>query len=50
MTVEVIRKESYKYAKYKKLKNDISDFIQNKVKQKLNLRNQEEYQTVVDKK
>ena len=31
-------------------KNDISDFIQNEEKQKINLHNQEEYQTVVDKK
>ena len=49
---------AYKYAKYKKIKdvllpeikNDISNFIQNEVKQKLSLRNQEEDQTVVDKK
>ena len=43
----------YKYAKYKKtneIKNDIRDFIQNEVKQKINLHNQEEYQPVVDKK
>ena len=32
------------------IKNDISDFIQNEVKQNLSLHNQEEYQTVVDKK
>ena len=56
-TLEVID-NAYKYAKYKKtndvllpeIKNDISDFIQNEVKQKLSLHNQEEYQTVVDKK
>ena len=56
-TLEVID-NAYKYAKYKKLKdvllpeikNDIRDFIQNEVKQKTNLHNQEEYQTVVDKK
>ena len=56
-TLEVID-NACKYAKYKKIKNvllpeiknDISDFIQNEVKQKLNLHNQEEYQTVVDKK
>ena len=49
---------TYKYAKYKKIKdillpdikNDIRNFIQNEVKQKINLHNQEEYQTVVDKK
>ena len=56
-TLKVID-NAYKYAKYKKLKdvllpeikNDIRDFIQNEVKQKTNLHNQEEYQTVVDKK
>ena len=56
-TLEVID-NAYKYAKYKKIKdvllpeikNDISDFIQNEVKQKLNLHNQKEYQTVLDKK
>ena len=56
-TLEVID-NAYKYAKYKKIKdvllpeikNDIRDFIQNEVKQKTNLHNQEEYQTVVDKK
>ena len=56
-TLEVIDNAD-KYAKYKKIKdvllpeikNDISDFIQNEVKQKLSLHNQEEYQTVVDKK
>ena len=56
-TLEVID-NAYKYAKYKKIKdilladikNDIKDFIQNEVKQKINLHNQEEYQTVVDKK
>ena len=56
-TLEVID-NAYKYAKYKKIKdvllpeikNDIRDFIQNEVKQKINLHNQEEYQTVVDKK
>ena len=56
-TLEVID-NAYKYAKYKKIKdvllpeikNDISNFIQNEVKQKLSLHNQEEYQTVVDKK
>ena len=55
-TLEVID-NAYKYAKYKKLKdvllpeikNDIRDFIQNEVKQKINLHNQEEYQSVVDK-
>ena len=49
---------AYKYAKYKKIKdvllpeikNDTRDFTQNEVKQKTNLHNQEEYQTVVDKK
>ena len=54
-TLEVID-NAYKYAKYKKIKdvrlpeikNDIKDFIQNEVKQKTNLHNQEEYQTVVD--
>ena len=54
-TLEVID-NAYKYAKYKKIKdvllpeikNDISDFIQNEVKQKLSLHNQEEYQTVID--
>ena len=48
----------YKYAKYKNTKDvllpeikiDINDFIQNEVKRKINLLNQEEYQTVVDKK
>ena len=48
----------YKYAKYKntkdvllpEIKSDINDFIQNEVKRKINLLNQEEYQTVVDKK
>ena len=56
-TLEVID-NAYKYAKYKKIKdvllpdikNDIRDFIQNEVKQKINLHNQEEYQPVVDKK
>ena len=56
-TLEVID-NAYKYAKYKKIKdvllpeikNDIRDFIQNEVKRKPNLHNQEEYQTVVDKK
>ena len=56
-TLEVID-NAYKYAKYKKLKdvllpeikNDIRDFIQNEVKQKINLHNQKEYQTVVGKK
>ena len=56
-TLEVID-NAYKYANYKKIKdlllpeikNDISHFIQNEVKQKLSLHNQEEYQTVVDKK
>ena len=49
-TLEVID-NAYKYAKYKKIKdilladikNDIKDFIQNEVKQKINLHNQEEY-------
>ena len=49
---------AYKYAKYKntkdvlrsKIKIDINDFIQNEVKRKINLLNQDEYQTVVDKK
>ena len=48
---------AYKHAKYKKIKdvllpeikNDISDFIQKELKQKLSLNNQEEYQTVVDR-
>ena len=56
-TLEVID-NAYKYAKYKKIKdillpdikNDIRDFIENEVKQKINLHNQEEYETVVDKK
>ena len=56
-TLKVID-NAYKYAKYKKIKdvllpeikNDINDFIQNEVRQKLSLHNQEEYQTVVDKK
>ena len=55
-TLDVID-NAYKYVKYKKIKdvfppdikNDIRDFIQNEVKQ-INLHNQEEYQTVVDKK
>ena len=46
---------AYKYVKYTKIKdillpkikNDMYDFIQNEVKQKINLHNQEEYQTVV---
>ena len=32
------------------IKNDVSDFLQNEVKQKINLHNQEEYQAVADKK
>ena len=56
-TLDVIH-NAYKYVKYKKIKdvlppeikNDITDFIQNEVKQKINLHNQEAYQTVVDKK
>ena len=56
-TLEVID-NAYKYAKYKKLKdvllpeikNDLRDFIQIEVKQKINLHNPKEYQTVVDKK
>ena len=56
-TPEVID-NGYKYPKYKKIKDvllpeikdDIRDFMQNEVKQKTNLHNQEEYQTVVDKK
>ena len=56
-TLEVID-NAYKYAKYKKIKdvllpeikNAIRDFIQNEVKQRINLHNQEEYQTVVDEK
>ena len=48
-TLEVID-NAYKYAKYKKLKdvllpeikNDVRDFIQNEVKRKTNLHNQEE--------
>ena len=44
-----------KYEKVKgvllhEIKNDIRDFIQNEVKQKINLHNQKMYQTVVDKK
>ena len=47
-TLEVIN-NAYKYVKYKKnkdvllpdIKNDIRDFIQNEVKQKINLHNQE---------
>ena len=31
------------------IKHDISEFIQNEIKQKLNLHNKEEYQTLVDK-
>ena len=49
---------AYKHVKYKKIKdvllaeikNDIRNFIQNEVKQKINFQNQEEYQTVADKK
>ena len=49
---------AYKYVTYKEIKeillteinNDICDFTQNEVKQKINLHHQEEYQTVVDKK
>ena len=49
-TLEVID-NAYKYVKNKKIKdvllpeikNDISDFIQNEVKQKINLHNQDEY-------
>ena len=56
-TLEVID-NAHKYAKHKnikdvllpQIKNDIRDFMQNEVKQKINLHNQEEYQTVVDKK
>ena len=56
-TLEVID-NACKYGKYKKIKdvhlpeinNDIRDFIQNEVKHKINLHNQEKYQTVVDKK
>ena len=56
-TLEVID-NAYKYANYKnikdvllsEIKNDIRDFIQNEVKQKINVHNQEEYQTVLDKK
>ena len=56
-TLEVTDNE-YKYAKYEKsndvllpeIKNDIRDFIQNEVKRKIKLHNQEEYQTVVDNK
>ena len=32
------------------IKNGVSDFLQNEIKQKINLHNQEEYQTVVDEK
>ena len=32
------------------MKNDICDFIQNEVRQKINLHNQEEYQKLIDKK
>ena len=39
-----------KYVLLPEIKDDIRDFIQNEVKQKNNLHNQEEYQTVVDKK
>ena len=44
-----------KYKKIKdvlqaKIKNDIRDFTQDEVKQKINFCNQEEYQTMVDKK
>ena len=56
-TLEVID-NAYEYVKYEKvkgvllheIKNDIRDFIQNEVKQKINLHNQKMYQTVVDKK
>ena len=56
-TLEVID-NAYKCANYKnikdvllsEIKNDIRDFIQNEVKQKINVHNQEEYQTVLDKK
>ena len=49
-TLEVID-NAYKYAKYKKIKDallceikkDINDLIQNEVKQKINMHNQEEY-------
>ena len=49
---------AYKNIKYKKIKdillrdikNDVSEFIQNEIKQNLNLHNEEEYQTLVDKR
>ena len=57
ITLEVID-NAYKYVKYKKIKDDllpeiknaIRNFIQNEIKQKTNLHNHEEYQTVVGKK
>ena len=49
---------AYKNIKYKKIKdillrdikNDVSEFIENEIKQKLDLHNKEEYQTLVDKR
>ena len=32
------------------MKSDVSEFIQNEIKQKLNLHSKEEYQTLVDKR
>ena len=55
-TLDLIN-SAYKNIKYKKIKdmllrdikNDLSEFIQNEVKQILNLHNKEEYQTLIDK-
>ena len=44
------RTKKLKMSYYPRKKNDISDFLKNEVKQKINLLNQEEYQTVVDHK
>ena len=49
---------AYKNVKYKKIKdillrdmeNDVIEFIENEIKQKLDLNNKEEYQTLVDKR
>ena len=49
---------AYKNIKYKKIKdillrdikNDLSEFIESEIKQKLGLHNKEEYQTLVDKR
>ena len=44
---------AYKNIKYKKIrdiKNDVSEFIENEIKQKLDLHNKEEYKTLADKR